>query len=44
MAPEDRVAFADRARQIASDMNAKAAEPAAEKVDVEVEDGSEDAE
>ena len=44
MAPKDRVAFADRARQIASDMNAKAAEPAAEKVDVEVEDGSEDAE
>lgn len=37
MTPEDRVVYADRAAQIASDMNAKASEPADAKVDVEAE-------
>ena len=37
MTPEERVAYADRARELASDMNAKASEPAGTKVDVEDE-------
>lgn len=43
MSPEDRVAYAERARELASDMNAKASEPAGTKVDVEVEDEAESA-
>ena len=44
MSPAEREAFADRARQIASDMNAKASEDAGAAVDVEVEAADGDAE
>lgn len=44
MSPAEREAFADRARQIASDMNAQASEPAAVDVEVEADDAEKDAE
>lgn len=44
MSPAEREAFADRARQIASDMNAKASEDAGATVDVVVEAEDGDAE
>ena len=43
MSPAEREAFADRARQIASDMNAKASEDAGATVEVEAEDGDAEA-
>ena len=44
MSPAEREAFADRARQIASDMNAQVSEPAAVDVEVEADDAEKDAE